>query len=113
MKKLFGTVCFVIGTLLASTVYADDMSADKDKAATYVKDSTITAKVKAKLAADYPSSMAHIKVDTDKDGVVWLSGTAKSQDEADKAVAVAKATEGVKAVQNKIRIEGESSGGSY
>jgi hypothetical protein len=33
---------------------------------TFVKDSIITAKIKAKLAADHPGSLAHTSVDTDK-----------------------------------------------
>jgi hyperosmotically inducible periplasmic protein len=41
-------------------------------------------------------------VETDDGGVVTLSGTAKTQTEADKAVAIAKATKGVTSVRNDI-----------
>ncbi len=44
-----------------------------------------------------------IKVDTDN-GVVKLSGNAKSQEEADKAAEIAKNTEGVTSVTNDIRV---------
>jgi len=72
---------------------------------TYVKDSTITAKIKTKLAAEQITSVTQIKVDTDNQGVVWLSGVAKSQEEADKAVSIAQGTEGVKAVKNNIQVQ--------
>ena len=45
-------------------------------AVVFVKDSAITTKIKTKLAADHITSLERIHVDTDKDGVVWLSGTA-------------------------------------
>ena len=67
----------------------------------YVKDSVISAKVKSKLAE---KRMSKIKVDTDADGVVWLSGKAPTQDASDIAARVAEATEGVRAIHNKIVI---------
>jgi len=42
--------------------------------------------------------------DTDRNGVVWLSGTANSQQEADKAVEIARNTEGVKSVNSKLKV---------
>ncbi len=56
---------------------------------TFVKDSAITTKVKAKLAAEKINSLVHIKVDTDSNGVVVLSGIVRIQKEADKAVSIA------------------------
>jgi hyperosmotically inducible protein len=41
-------------------------------------------------------------VDTDKDGVVWLSGTARNRQEADRAVEIARGTDGVIRVKNDI-----------
>ena len=49
--------------------------------------------------------MANIKVDTDKDGVVWMSGTVKSQEEVDKALSIARGTEGVKNVKNDVKVQ--------
>jgi hyperosmotically inducible periplasmic protein len=106
MKIKLATTCFVIGTLLAPVVgYTADSDADRSHPMTFVKDSVITTKIKAKLAADHPGSMKHIQVDTDKDGIVWLSGTANTQAEIDQAVAVARDTEGVKSVKSDIKIE--------
>jgi hyperosmotically inducible protein len=71
----------------------------------FIKDSTITTKVKAKLAAKHLSTLTRIKVDTDADGVVWLSGRAPTRDASDLAAMIAKNTEGVSSVHNDIAIE--------
>ena len=108
MKYKFATACFVIGSMLAPVAaYAEDTNQDKDRAnpATFVKDSAITTKIKAKLAAGNLASLKDIKVDTDQNGVVWMSGTVKSQTEADQAISIARNTEGVKLVKNAIKVE--------
>src|SRR6186997_3240405 len=68
-------------------------------------DAAITTKVKAAYAKDKDVSMMNIKVDTDYKGVVTLSGTAKSQMEADKAVTLAKDVNGVTSVTNNIKVQ--------
>ena len=105
MKLKLATACLVIGTALAPVAFAADSDTDRNKPATFVKDSMITTKIKTKLAAENPASMADIKVDTDKDGVVWMSGTAKSQQDVDKAVSIARGTEGVKSVKNDVKVQ--------
>lgn len=105
MKVKLATLCFVMGAAIAPVAFAADSDTDRNKPSTFVKDSAITTKVKTKLAADTPSSMATIHVDTDKDGVVWMSGTAKTQADIDKAVSIAKGTEGVKSVKNDIKVK--------
>lgn len=105
MKTQFATTCLVIGALLAPTaVLAADQDSDRMHPMTYVKDSAITAKVKAKLAEEKMSSLAHIRVDTDKKGAVVLSGNVRSQEDMDKAVSIARGTEGVTSVTNKLKI---------
>ena len=105
MKLKLATTAFVIGTVLAPMAMAADSDTDRNKPTTFVKDSMITTKIKSKLAAENPASMANIKVDTDKDGVVWMSGTAKSQEEVDKALSIARGTEGVKNVKNDVKVQ--------
>jgi hyperosmotically inducible protein len=106
MKLKLATTCFVIASALAPVAaYAADGDADRSKPGTFVKDSVITTKVKTKLAAEHPASAKHIKVDTDKNGVVWLSGTTDTQAEADKAVDIARNTEGVKSVNTKLTVQ--------
>ena len=68
-----------------------------------LSDAAITTKVKAKFAAGGTVSATKIHVDTDN-GVVKLTGTAKSQDEAAKAAEIAKSTEGVASVDNAIQV---------
>ena len=106
MKYKLVTTCFVLGTLLAPIVgYTDDMDMDRSHPKAFVKDSAITTKIKAKLAKEHLASVAHIRVDTDSSGVVWLRGTAKTQAEADQAASIARETDGVKSVKNHIKIK--------
>ena len=44
-----------------------------------MKDSAITAKIKAKLADEHVSSLAKVHVDTDASGMVYLSGSAETR----------------------------------
>jgi len=105
MKLKLAATCFVVSAALAPVAFAADSDTDRNKPATFVKDSVITTKIKSKLAADSPASMANIRVDTDKDGIVWMSGTVKSQDEVDKALSIARSTEGVKSVHNEMKVQ--------
>ncbi len=111
MKIKLATTCFVIGTLLVPVaVLAADGDSDRTHPVTFVKDSVITTKIKAKLAEEKISSLAHIKVDTDNKGAVVLRGTVKTQEEADKAVSTARETEGVTSVKSRIRVKGAAAG---
>ena len=91
----------------APAAHAEDREADRAHPMTFVKDSIITAKIKAKLAADHPGSLAHISVDTDKDGNVWLSGTANTQEEIKDAIDTARNTEGVKTVWPDLTVKSD------
>jgi hyperosmotically inducible periplasmic protein len=106
MKIKLATICLVIGTLLAPVVaHAEDTDSDRKHPKAYVKDSVITTKIKTKLAAEKIKSLIHIKVDTDSKGEVVLSGKVRSQEEADKAVSIARETEGVASVTNNLKIK--------
>jgi hyperosmotically inducible protein len=109
MKYKLATTCFVIASVLAPVAaYATDSDTDRSKPTHFVKDSVITTKIKTKLAAEHLGSAKHIRVDTDRNGAVWMSGTANSQEEVDKAVAIARDTEGVKSVSSHIKVRKES-----
>ena len=69
-----------------------------------VSDSVITTKVKALYAKDKDVSFRTVEVKT-VNGVVHLSGTAKTKQEADKAESIARDCEGVKSVKNEIRVQ--------
>ena len=105
VKFKLATTCFVIGSVLAPVAaFAADSDTDRSKPAVFVKDSIITTKIKTQLAAEHLGSAKHISVDTDKNGVVWLTGTANTQAEVDKAVTIARNTEGVKSVKSELTI---------
>lgn len=105
MNTKITTSALLIGaSLLPVAGYSADSDSDRSSPTAFVKDSVITTKIKAKLAAEKISSVAHIRVDTDNKGVVTLSGKAKNQSEADKAASIARNVEGVVAVENHIQI---------
>src|SRR3984893_5111260 len=99
----------ILGGLLAAGIAGAPMVMADEPGATeshhVIKDSAITTKVKAKLAAKHLSTLTRIKVDTDENGVVWLSGRAPTQDASDLAAMIAKNTEGVNSVHNDITVE--------
>jgi hyperosmotically inducible protein len=101
MKKL------ILAGMLAGSVVCVPMALADDSGAShhYVKDSVITTKVKSKLAAKHLTSLTRIKVDTDENGVVWLSGRAPTQDAVDMAGMIAKNTDGVASVHNDVAVQ--------
>jgi len=106
MKYRLAATCFVIGTLLAPVAaYAEDTDADRPNPATFVKDSAITTKIKYQLAAEHLGSLKHISVDTDQNGVVWMTGTVNNQAEANQAITIARDTEGVRSVKSSLKVQ--------
>jgi hyperosmotically inducible protein len=106
MKKLLMTGLIAAAAFSLPVAMANDYKSDTDRShpGAFVKDSVITTKVKSKLAAKHMSTLADIKVDTDNQGMVVLSGKAPSKDASDLAAMIAKDTEGVTSVTNKIVI---------
>jgi osmotically-inducible protein OsmY len=84
-----------------------DMTADvapaPDAARASFSDAAITASVKTKLLAD--TSVGGLKIDVDtRDGVVTLTGKVKSQAERDQALRIARESDGVKTVDDKLTV---------
>src|SRR5487761_414072 len=106
MRTYLAMSCAIFTILLGSAVTATAQNADTDSAHAvgFVKDSAITTKIKTKLATEHITSLRDIHVDTDKDGVVWLSGSVKTQRAADRVVAIARSTAHVKGVHSDIRV---------
>lgn len=105
MTIKLATVSFIFATLLAPmAAHAEDQDSDRMHPKTFVKNSVITTKIKAGLAETKMNSLIHIHVDTDRKGAVVLKGKVKTQEEADKAVEIARATEGVTSVANSIKV---------
>jgi hyperosmotically inducible periplasmic protein len=101
----------VVGVALAGPAYlaaAEPSDVDSSHPTEYVKDSAITTAVKSKLAADHLSSLTRIKVDTDQNGIVWLSGSTDTQEAADRAIDIARNTDGVAQVKSNIVVAPET-----
>ncbi len=79
-------------------------STEKQSVGEFFDDTAITAEVKAKILVEKDLSALAISVDT-VDGVVTLTGSAKSQALADRAEQIARQVKGVKQVDNKLLIE--------
>lgn len=108
MKLNLPTTLIVIGALLVPVMgYAADTDIDRSQPSSIIKDSLITTKIKAKLAAEKFTSTFKIKVETDNAGAVALSGTAPTQAEVDKAVSIVRSTEGVTSVKNEIVVQAD------
>jgi hypothetical protein len=106
MKTKHTAIYFLISALLAPVaVYAaDNTDQDRSSPKAFVKDSVITTKIKSQLAAEKMPSLLHIKVDTDSNGVVVLTGTAKTQADVNKAGDIARNVDGVVAVKNYVHV---------
>jgi hyperosmotically inducible periplasmic protein len=103
MNMKLAASCLVAGALmLPITSYAAD--SDTSSPTAFVKDSVITTQVKAQLAEKKLSTLVHISVDTDNNGMVVLSGTAPNKDAVNRAVSIARAVKGVTSVENHIQI---------
>lgn len=89
-----------VGDTAATTGVGEETAGRAGEAVT---DAGITTAVKAKLLADPDVSGLRIDVDTEA-GVVTLTGRVSSQAEADAAVRLARSTDGVKHVVNKLTV---------
>lgn len=76
---------------------------DRGAASSRPADSTLTAKVKAKLLSDDVLNALKIDVDT-QNGTVYLSGVVDTPDQKRKAVQIAKNTEGVQKVEDNLKV---------
>jgi len=91
---------------------AGDRAADKTVSATKktgraVDDGWIKSKIYAQYMADWNTVLDDSDIDVDVDNnVVTLNGTVKSAEAKAKAVATAKATEGVKSVRDNLKVGG-------
>ena len=74
-----------------------------DRTGAVMTDAAVTSAVKTKFLADTAVSGLKIDVDT-RDGMVTLGGMVPTKAEADRAVAIARDTNGVKSVTNNLRI---------
>ena len=101
----------VLGLALAG---CNPPSSDKTalSAGTHLDDAIITTKVKTAIATDSQAKGVDTSVETRK-GAVLLSGFVDSQSQADRAVQLARAVEGVTSVDSKLMVkDGKSTAGT-
>ncbi len=119
MKSHIAIACIVAGSLIApgaATAWGTNKTTQADQTTQStqapahsantkqaIADAAITTKVKGEFAKEKGVSATHIKVETDN-GVVKLSGTARSKDEADRAASIAQGIKGVVSVENNIQV---------
>lgn len=89
------------GTAAGSTA---TVTGDSATLGTAADDTAITARVKSKLLAESEISSLDISVET-TNGVVQLTGDVTNPSQIQKAAQVASAAEGVKSVQNQLKVK--------
>ena len=82
----------------------DSMERQGERTGQALDDAAITAKVKAAIFAEPSLKTLQISVDTVQ-GVVSLTGSVDSQEERNRAKALASAVDGVKVVENRLALK--------
>jgi osmotically-inducible protein OsmY len=103
MKNAFSASWIVVAALVLGLAGCAS-SGTGQKTGEYVDDAWITTKVKSEMVADSEVKAHKIDVDT-KHGVVTLTGTVESWQEASKAADIARGIKGVTAVENDLRVQ--------
>jgi osmotically-inducible protein OsmY len=103
MKKRSRIIAFILTALMALSLGCAS-TAKHEGTGEYIDDSVITTKVKAMIFDESTLKSGEINVETFK-GVVQLSGFVSSQANIDKAVEVARKVNGVKMVNQDMRVK--------
>lgn len=96
-SKSFLVLALILVLTLLNTVPA---ASDNEKA--------ITSRVHDRLVKDSHLKDANVRVDTNRRGEVTLTGTVLSRADKDRATELARSVEGVKSVDNDLKVETES-----
>jgi hyperosmotically inducible periplasmic protein len=96
-----GVVNVIDNVQVTGTTAAEPRPSDAERAT--FTDGSLTAAVKGKLMGDTTVSGLRIDVDTEN-GVVTLSGEVRSQAEKDQALKLARETDGVKSVTDRLTV---------
>lgn len=84
-------------------VAASDMQS-KQSVGEYASDAVVTTKVKAAMVAEKDLSALDVAAETNN-GVVTLTGTVATAAQAEAAARVTRGVEGVKQVENKLKVD--------
>ena len=102
--KFYNQFAAVFLAILLASVVGCASTATKEGTGEYIDSSIITTKAKAALLDEPTLKSFEIKVKTFK-GVVQLSGFVSSQANIDKAVEIVQQIEGVKSVENDMKLK--------
>jgi hyperosmotically inducible protein len=100
----FHQTAIIRAAVLACAVSIGMTGCERTTVATEIDDSVVTARVKSALLADPNVRSFDIKVETRK-GQVQLSGYVGSRTRVDKAIALTRKVEGVRDVENRMRLK--------
>lgn len=100
--KAFSAFCAML--LVAVSLAGCAGSSTKESTGGYIDDTVVTTKVKAALFNDKSIKSSEISVETFK-GRVQLSGFVSSSQSANRAVEVTRRVQGVRVVENDLRIK--------
>jgi osmotically-inducible protein OsmY len=70
-----------------------------------VRDSAIESSIEAQYKADPTGGFGHVRVEADDHGIVKLEGHANTKDAVDRAISIAKKTEGVREVRSELKVK--------
>ena len=103
--------CFLAAGVAAAPFAASAQAVPEDRSSPVARETlpgpAITLEVQAQLAKDAFVVAKDIKVETDNNGVVLLTGTARNQQEYDRASLIARSVRGVVSVDNRIQLATE------
>jgi len=103
MKQLRRSISALVLGIVIAAALGCTASLPKESAGEYVDDAVITTKVKASIVDQPTLKILEIRVETFK-GTVYLSGYVTSQSQIDKAGEVARSVNGVRSVNNELRV---------
>lgn len=104
MTNITRKLASLAGIALMATALGCASTATSEGTGEYVDDAVITTKVKTAIFNEPTLKSAEINVETFK-GKVQLSGFVNSQQDVNKAVAVARTVKGVESVKNDMRVK--------
>ena len=103
-RKLIAAIAIGSTAILGTAAYAANDGKPKQSVGEYAGDAAVTTKVKAAIVAEKDLSALDVAVETNN-GVVTLTGTVGTADQADRAAKVARGVDGVKQVENKVKVD--------
>ncbi|QTA81850.1 BON domain-containing protein [Desulfonema limicola] len=104
MKKSYFIRCFFTILVLFTFIAGCAGNSNRESTGEYIDDSILTSKVKGEIFNDPMLKVLQINVESFK-GTVQLSGFVDSAQASAKAVKIAKAVNGVKAVENSLVVK--------